>query len=121
MEVEGKSCDALIEGKSCDALIEGKSYLRCTDPVTKKLEFGNFQLKSLNMTGTLSRHSPGASNNEYCIVPLFQFFPSYFPKNISSPYFRSNYVWLNSRFLLASYLDHDAFVHYALHVLDAPA
>jgi len=41
---------------------------------------------------------------------------------ISSPYFRKIYIfWLNLRFLASPHIDRDAFMHHALHILDAPA
>jgi len=47
----------------------------------------------------------------------------YFCKIDKFPYFRSIYVSLLTstlRFLLSPYFDHDAFMHHALHVLNAP-
>jgi len=43
-------------------------------------------------------------------------------KFVNFPYVHSIYIfWLNLHFLLPPYFDPDAFMHHALHVLDAPA
>jgi len=44
-----------------------------------------------------------------------------FPLNLYiSPYFQKITFFPNLRFLLPPYFDHDAFMHHALYILDAP-